>query len=132
MSVDGDFAGLDAAIRQVAGGGRLPRRAVGAIASELSAVVRECFDGARTPEGTPWRRLRDGRGRPLVRSGRLRARAVRPVFFGLSLRVELPPYGGFQNDGTATIPARAFLPEVPLAPAVEARFVRAATEAAAP
>lgn len=126
MSVSGDFGGLDAAIRSVVGAERIPRRAVGAIASELSAVVRESFEGARTPEGAPWRRLRDGRGRPLVKTGRLRATAIRPVFFGLSVRVELTPYGGFQNGGTATIPARAFLPEVPLAPALEARFVRAA------
>lgn len=128
MSVDGDFGGLDQAVRRVTAHAQLPRRAVGAIASELSAVVRESFDGARTPEGIPWRRLRDARGRPLVRSGRLRATAIRPVFFGLSLRVELTPYGGWQNGGTATVPARAFLPEVPLAPTIEARFVRAVQE----
>lgn len=125
MSVSGDFGGLDAAIRAVTEAERLPRRAVGAVASELSAVVRESFDGARTPEGTPWRRLKDARGRPLVKSGRMRARAIRPVFFGLSVRVELTPYGGFQNSGTATIPARAFLPEAPISPELQARFLRA-------
>lgn len=130
MSITGDFAGLDEAIRRVTGYAQLPRRAVGAVASELSDVIRESFEGARTPEGTPWRRLRDGRGRPLVRSGRLRATAIRPVFFGLSVRVALPPYGGFQNDGTTSIPARAFLPAVPLAPEVEGRFVRAVRELA--
>jgi phage gpG-like protein len=108
------------------GASAVPRRAVGAIASELSAVVRESFDGARTPEGMHWRRLRDARGRPLVRSGRLRTAAVRPVFFGLTLRVFMPRYGAWQNDGTRTIPARAFLPAVPLDVAVERRFVRAA------
>ncbi len=128
MGITGDFGGLDEAIGRVTASAQIPRRAVGAIASELSAVIRESFDGARTPDGTPWRRLRDGRGRPLVRSGRLRATAIRPVFFGLSLRVQLTPYGGWQNDGTANIPSRAFLPEVPLAPEVEARFVRAVRE----
>lgn len=125
MSLTGDFGGLDAAIRRVTGFQQLPRRAIGAIATELSAMIRESFDGARTPEGVAWRRLKDGRRRPLVKSGRLRARAARPVFFGLSLRVQLTPYGGFQDEGTATIPARAFLPAIPLSPEIEARFARA-------
>ena len=132
MSLTGDFGGLDAAIRRVAGFEQLPRRAVGAIASELSAIIRESFRSARTPEGVAWRKLKDARGRPLVKSGRLRATAVRPVFFGLSLRVQLTTYGGFQNDGTRTIPPRAFLPAVPLAPEIEARFVRAVREKATP
>lgn len=131
MGVSGDFGGLDEAIKRVTASAQIPRRAVGAIASELSAVMRESFDTARTPEGEPWRRLRDGRGRPLVKSGRMRATAIRPVFFGLSLRVQFTPYGGYQNDGTTRvdktvlIPARAFLPAVPLAPEIEARFMRA-------
>jgi|CXWK01.1.fsa_nt_gi phage gpG-like protein len=132
MSLTGDFGGLDAAIRRVTACAEIPRRAVGAVASELSAVIRESFRGARTPEGIAWRRLKDARGRPLVKSGRLRATAIRPVFFGLSVRVQLTTYGGFQNDGTATIPARAFLPAVPLAPEIEARFVRAVREKATP
>lgn len=125
MSVTGDFGGLDAAIRDVTACETIPRRAVGAIASELSSIVRESFDGARTPEGVPWRRLRDARGRPLVRTGKLRAGATRPLFFGLSIRFALPTYGDLQQGGTRTIPARAFLPGTPLDGAVEARLLRA-------
>jgi hypothetical protein len=126
--ITGDFAGLDAAIRDVqafASGAKV-RKAVGAIGAELGAIARESFDTQRTPEGAPWRSLASGRSRPLVVTGKLRGMATRPLFTGLSVRFALPSYGPFQNDGTGTIPARPWLPAAPLSPAIEARLNAAA------
>jgi phage gpG-like protein len=125
--VTGDFAGLERVLATLGTSSQLPRRAVGAVASELSTIVRESFDQQRAPEGGGWRALKDATHRPLVRSGRMRATALRPVLYGLALRIELTTYGGIHLGGAprAHIPARSFLPAVPLASSIEERLMQA-------
>lgn len=128
----GDFGALDAVIREVQSfaDGTRTRKAVGRIGSEISTIVRESIDSQRTPEGVPWKPRANprARGRTLNVSGRLRASAVRMVFSGLTIRIDLVRYGGWQNDGTLDghVPARPFLPSTPLSPAIQARLRDAA------
>lgn len=112
-----------------AASGRTYQRALGAVARELGAIVRESFDGERSPAGVAWRSLRRPRpGRILERSGRLRKSATRVLFAGQRLVIDLPPYGPYHQEGTGRMPARPFAPTEPLPYAIRARLERAIEE----
>lgn len=113
-----------------AASGRTYQRALGAVGRELNAIVREAFDGERSPAGVAWKPLRRPRpGRILERSGRLRRGATRVLFAGQRIVIDLPPHGAYHQDGTGRIPARPYLPDVDQDAGVRLRLERALTEA---
>lgn len=108
-----------------AASGRTYQRALGAVGRELNAIVREAFDGERSPAGVAWKPLRRPRpGRILERSGRLRRGATRVLFAGQRIVIDLPPHGAYHQDGTGRIPARPFLPDVDQDAGVRLRLER--------
>ncbi len=112
-----------------AASGRTYQRALGAVARELGAIVRESFAGESSPAGAPWKPLRRPRpGRILDKSGTLRRRATRVLLSGQRIEVQWPPYGGYHQEGTGRMPARPFAPTEPLPYAIRARFERAIEE----
>ena len=118
------FEELLGIVREAASG-RTYQRALGAVGRELGAVVREAFDGERSPGGIAWKPLRRPRpGRILERSGRLRKGATRVLFAGQRIVIDLPSYGPFHQDGTGRMPARAFLPDVDRDAGVRLRLER--------
>lgn len=109
-----------------AASGRTYQRALGAVAREFGAIVRESFAGERSPAGEAWKPLRRPRpGRILDKTGTLRRRATRILLSGQRIEVQWPPYGGYHQDGTGRMPARPFAPTEPLDPVTRARLERA-------
>lgn len=112
-----------------AASGRTYQRALGAVARELGAIVRESFASESSPAGAAWKPLRRPRpGRILERSGRLRRAATRVLFAGQRIVIDLPPYGTFHQDGTGRMPARPFLPDVDRDAGVRLRLEHALQE----
>lgn len=113
--------------------GRVRQRMVGALAREVRVDVNRAFDTESAPSGAAWAPLKRPRvgGRTLHRSGTLRRRATTVLIFGPSIRIQMPPYGPYHQEGTRTIPRRAFVPTDPLPAATLARYTRAMLEAAA-
>lgn len=73
--------------------------------------VRQNFDRASAPDGSPWPPLKDPKAgrRPLVKTGALRASVrARPAGDGVLVYSPLP-HAAYQHGGTRTIPARPFL-----------------------
>lgn len=105
-----------------AASGRTYQRALGAVARELGAIVRESFASESSPAGAAWKPLR----RP--RPGRLRRAATRVLFAGQRIVIDLPPYGTFHQDGTGRMPARPFLPDVDRDAGVRLRLEHALQE----
>lgn len=115
--------------------GTARRRAVGAIATTLRDDIRRAFDTKTSPAGLAW--VPPARRQPhplLVRTGALRSRALRVLLWGGGVRVSLPAYGPWQNDGTRNghIPARPFLPADPMPAEARARYDLAVLAAIAP
>lgn len=98
-----------------------PRRLIEVVALEVEDMVRGSFTASATPEGESWAPLKRPRlgGRALVKTGRLRrmATTVRRTSRGVS--IVLRGYPVAQLRGTKHIPARAFLPRLPLTPALQ-------------
>lgn len=112
-------------------GPQAAQRAVGAVARELRAVIEQSFNTQATPEGVPWRPLKQPRPgrRILQRTGTLRRRAANVLLFGNTVRVQMPPYGALHISGTSRMPARPFVPGSPLDPALRVRFQQAIARA---
>lgn len=87
-----------------------PRAALQRCVQAVQQSVARRFATSTTPRGKPWAALRKPRpgGKPLVRSGRLASSVrVRVEREGLVISSDVP-YAGYQDQGTRTIPARAF------------------------
>lgn len=126
------FADIERQLRQISNG-TVGRKMVGAMAREVRADIKRSFDTETAPSGARWLPLKHPRprGRILHKSGETRRRATQILLFGLSIRVQLSPWGGYHQSGTSRIPARPFIPTDPLPPATLARYTRAMLEAAA-
>lgn len=126
------FEAIERQLKAIADGTTRQRMA-GALAREVRADVNRAFDTQTAPDGAAWAPLKRPRvgGRTLHRTGTLRRRAATVLLFGSSIRVQLPPYGPFHQEGTRTIPRRAFVPTDPIPAATLARYTRAMLEAAA-
>lgn len=84
----------------------------------LASATSDCFQGSHAPDGTPWQPLakpRAGR-QPLIRTGALLEASVKSAWHLVreqnALHYDsgvLPHYWKYQQFGTRTIPARAFL-----------------------
>ena len=103
--------------------GKVVRAAAVACGREAKAIVTETFDNERSTAGVAWRRLARPTGRKiLVKTGRLRRVATRPVVAGYSVFVFWPIHGALHMEGTRYMPARPFAPTSPLDPRTRARF----------
>lgn len=126
------FEAIERQLRAIADG-TTRQRMVGALAREVRADINKAFNTQTAPSGAAWAPLKRPRpgGRTLVRSGALRRRAPVVLLAGSSIRIQMPPYGPYHQEGTRTIPARPFVPTDPLPAATLARYTRAMLEAAA-
>jgi phage gpG-like protein len=126
------FEAIERQLKGIADG-RVRQRMVGALAREVRADINKAFNTQTAPSGAAWAPLKRPRigGGILVRSGVLRRRAATVLLFGSSIRIQMPPYGPYHQEGTRTIPARPFVPTDPLPAATLARSTRAMLEAAA-
>lgn len=123
MGVRGDFDHLDRIIEMT---DRLARSGVRELAGELGAqaleLVDEGFNESRAPSGRRWEPPHYRRGRPLIRSGRLRASWVlvaRANGFEILSRA---PYARKLQRGRGRMPARRMVPD---AGEITARWERA-------
>lgn len=115
MAVTGDFTRLmqlRQRLERIAAGGLMP--VVGReLANETLRLVVDSFNRQRDPWGRPWERLRDPRerNRPILQKTRRLLRGITARYRGRRIVLRMPGYGAFQQLGTATIPARKFVPD---------------------
>lgn len=120
----GDFAQLDAVIRQV---NRFSTHFVPELAQQSSVDVRNLVEAEHTsgrgPDGSPWQPNKRGSFPPLTKTWRFRER-WRATFGPATVRLQNDTvYGAVQNYGGWTgknhasyIPKRQLLPETDLGP----------------
>jgi phage gpG-like protein len=107
LTLDQLPAWLESRARRLESGDR--RRLLGQLRDVLKADALEGFQTSSDPDKIAWRPLKRRRGKPLVKTGRLRG-SISAVIQGDAVSVfSGVPYAGFHQLGTSRIPARPFL-----------------------
>jgi phage gpG-like protein len=107
LTLDQLPAWLESRARRLESGDR--RRLLGQLRDVLKADALEGFQTSSDPDRVAWRPLKRRRGRPLVKTGRLRG-SISAVIQGDAVSVfSGVPYSRFHQFGTASIPARVHI-----------------------
>lgn len=111
--VRGDFAGI-ARLRDAIAGFTGPTFEAQLAQTMGVAGLKQASDSfarSRDPYGRPWRPLKYRRGKPLLKTGRMRGSmsiGPRPRGFEIVITAD---YASFHQGGTSRIPRRQILPE---------------------
>jgi phage gpG-like protein len=127
VSVESDLREMADEMRRMAK--EAPKAVSKAVGESSLRLVLQGFDQAKSPKGTPWAPLKEGTGKPLEGTGKLRGGIrLRPVRDGFVLTSD-SPHGIYHQEGTERMPARPFLPDSDLHPTLERKLSDAADKA---